>query len=187
MVRAASVPIPKFARPCNTLLCELRNQTLTCTPPSTSCSTTFKCLGGGFRAGMMGGGLRGGIVGGGFRSATVAGGFRRVSMRGGFVGSRSFALRPGFAPSFARFNRLGSSPLRLRGGAIRGRGLPLWRLVLDLATNHPWGWQRLWACEAGLKCLGRKLREEGRLLYHSRVGIYVGRPCNSAPACSRLA
>jgi hypothetical protein len=28
-----------------------------------------------------------------------------------------------------------SSPLRLRGGAIRGRGWPLWRFVLDLATN----------------------------------------------------
>jgi hypothetical protein len=41
--------------------------------------------------------------------------------------------------------------------------------------------------EAGLKCLGRKLIEEGRLLYRGRVGIYVGRPCNSAPACSRLA
>jgi hypothetical protein len=39
----------------------------------------------------------------------------------------------------------------------------------------------------GLKCLGRKLIEEGRLLYRGRVGISVGRPCNSAPACSRLA
>jgi hypothetical protein len=68
---------------------------------------TFQRLGGGFRAGMMGGGLRGGIVGGGFRSATVAGGFRGVSVRGGFVGSRSFALRPRFAPPSARFNRFG--------------------------------------------------------------------------------
>jgi hypothetical protein len=67
----------------------------------------------------MGGGLRGGIVGGGFRSATVAGGFRGVSMRGGFVGSRIDSV----------------IAARLRGGAIRGRGWPLWRLVLDLATN----------------------------------------------------
>ena len=91
-VRAASVPIPKFASPCNTLSCELRNQTL-------------------------------------------AHGHRH--------------------PRHAR----------------------------QLSSAR----QRLWACEAGLKCLGRKLREEGRLLYRGRVGIYVGRPCNSAPACSRLA
>jgi hypothetical protein len=169
MVRAASVPIPKFASPCNTLSCELRNQTLTWTPSSTSCSTTFQRPGGGFRAGMMGGGLRGGIVGGGFRSATVAGGFRgytwwvrRVPHR---FGHRRFA--------FAEV------PFAV-GVGLYGGSCWTWQPT-------PWGWQRLWACEAGLKCLGRKLREEGRLLYGGRVGIYIGRAYNSAPACSRLA
>jgi hypothetical protein len=61
----------------------------------------------------------------------------------------------------------------------------LFAVGVGLYGGSCWTW--LWACEAGLKCLGRKLREEGRLLYRGRVGIYVGRPCNSAPACSRLA
>src|SRR5262249_55705402 len=70
-------------------------------------------IGGGFRGGMMGGGFRGaafrgGMVGGGFRSAAfrpavVGGGFRSAAFRGGFVGSRSFAFRPGFAPRVNRF------------------------------------------------------------------------------------
>src|SRR5215813_12727423 len=77
--------------------------------------------GGGFRGG---GGFHAAGVGGGFRSAAfrpavVGGGFRSAAFRGGFVGSRSFAFRPGFAPrvnrfafarfhnrfAFARFNR----------------------------------------------------------------------------------
>src|SRR6266516_1119932 len=55
-------------------------------------------MGGGARGGGFGGGFRGATMGGGFRGATMGGGFR-----GGFVGSRSFAVRQGFAPRFNRF------------------------------------------------------------------------------------
>src|SRR5512133_1395311 len=70
-------------------------------------------MGGGFRGGMTGGGFRGGMgggfsgrmVGGGFRSAMVGGGFRSAGLRSGFVGSRSFAFRPGLAPRFVGDSR----------------------------------------------------------------------------------
>src|SRR5215470_11473732 len=55
--------------------------------------------GGGFRGGMAGGGFRGAA----FRPAVVGGGFRGAAFRGGFVGARSFAFRPGFAPRVNRF------------------------------------------------------------------------------------
>jgi len=80
MVGAASVPIPKFASP-------LQHTLMRTSESDTNMDTAIHVMG--------------------RRSATVAGGFRGVSMRGGFVGSRSFALRPGFAPPSARFNRYG--------------------------------------------------------------------------------
>jgi hypothetical protein len=103
-------------------------------------------MGGGFRAGMMGGGFRGGLVGGGFRSAMVGGGFRSAGVRSGFVGSRSFAFRPAFAPRFARFNRFGHRRFAFAavpfaaGVGLYGGSCWSWRPT-------PWGWQRVWTCD----------------------------------------
>jgi hypothetical protein len=103
-------------------------------------------VGGGIRGGMMGGGFRGGMVGGGFRSAMVGGGFRSAGLRSGFVGSRSFALRPGFAPRFARFNRFGHRRFAFAavpfavGVGLYGGSCWSWQPT-------PWGWQRVWACD----------------------------------------
>jgi hypothetical protein len=103
-------------------------------------------MGGGVRAGMMGGGFRGGLVGGGFRSAMVGGGFRSAGLRSGFVGSRSFAFRPGFAPRFARFNRFGHRRFAFAavpfavGVGLYGGSCWSWQPT-------PWGWQRVWACD----------------------------------------
>jgi hypothetical protein len=120
-------------------------------------------MGGGFRGGMMGGGVRGGMVGGGFRggmgaglsgrmlgggfrSAMVGGGFRSAGLRSGFVGSRSFAVRPGFAPRFARFNRFGHRRFAFAavpfavGVGLYGGSCWSWQPT-------PWGWQRVWACD----------------------------------------
>ena len=100
--------------------------------------------GGGFRAAGIGGGFRGGMVGGGFRSA---------AFRHGFVGSRSFAFRPGFAPrahrfAFARFNRFhhrrffafAAAPSFVAGVGLYGASCWSWQPT-------PWGWQRVWACD----------------------------------------
>jgi hypothetical protein len=103
-------------------------------------------MGGGVRAGMMGGGFRGGLVGGGFRSAMVGGGFRSAGLRSGFVGSRSFAFRPGLAPRFARFNRFGHRRFAFAavpfavGVGFYGGSCWSWQPT-------PWGWQRVWACD----------------------------------------
>jgi hypothetical protein len=100
-------------------------------------------MGGGVRAGMMGGGFRGGLVGGGFRSAMVGGGFRSAGLRSGFVGSRSFAFRPGFAPRFARFNRFGHRRFAFAAVPFAvGVGGSCWSW-----QPTPWGWQRVWACD----------------------------------------
>ena len=111
--------------------------------------------GGGFRAAAIGGGFRGGMVGGGFRGAAfrpavVGGGFRSPAFRGGFVGSRSFAFRPGFAPrvhrfAFARFQRFhhrrffAFAPSFVAGVGLYGASCWSWQPT-------PWGWQRVWAC-----------------------------------------
>jgi hypothetical protein len=112
-------------------------------------------MGGGVRAGMMGGGFRGGMAGGGFRSATVGGGvrspfvgagFRSAGLRSGFVGSRSFAFRPGFVPRFARFNRFGHRRFAFAavpfavGVGLYGGSCWSWQPT-------PWGWQRVWVCD----------------------------------------
>src|SRR6266566_3865969 len=106
----------------------------------------FRGGGGGFHGGMMGGGFRGGMGGGGFRGAMVGGGFRGAGLRSGFVGSRRFAFRPGFAPRFARFNRLGhrrfafaAAPFAV-GVGLYGGSCWTWQPT-------PWGWQRVWACD----------------------------------------
>jgi hypothetical protein len=133
-------------------------------------------IGGGFRGGMVGGGFRGaafrggvvgggfrgaafrgGVAGGGFRSAAfrggvAGGGFRSAAFRRGFVGSRSFAFRPAFAPrvnrfAFARFNRFhrrrffafAAAPF-VAGVGLYGGSCLSWQLT-------PWGWQRVWACD----------------------------------------
>ena len=111
--------------------------------------------GGGFRAAAIGGGFRGGMVGGGFRGAAFrpavgGGGFRSPAFRGGFVGSRSFAFRPGFAPrvhrfAFARFQRFhhrrffAFAPSFVAGVGLYGASCWSWQPT-------PWGWQRVWAC-----------------------------------------
>jgi hypothetical protein len=103
-------------------------------------------IGGGVRAGMMGGGFRGGLVGRGFRGGMVGGGFRSAGLRSGFVGSRSFAFRPGFAPRFARFNRFGHRRFAFAavpfavGVGLYGGSCWSWQPT-------PWGWQRVWACD----------------------------------------
>jgi hypothetical protein len=112
-------------------------------------------MGGGVRAGMMGGGFRGGMAGGGFRSATVGGGvrspfvgagFRSAGLRSGFVGSRSFAFRPGFVPRFARFNRFGHR--RFAFAAVPfAVGVGLYGASCLSWQPTPWGWQRVWVCD----------------------------------------
>jgi hypothetical protein len=101
--------------------------------------------GGGARGAMMGGGFRGGSFGGGFRAASVGG------FRGGFVGSRSFAVRPGFRPgfnrfAFARFHRFNRFH-RFRRARFAFAAVPFavgyscWRW-----RPTPWGWTRVWVC-----------------------------------------
>jgi len=127
-------------------------------------------IGGGFRGGMMGGGFRGaafrgGMVGGGFRGAAfrpavVGGGFRSAAFRGGFVGSRSLAFRPGFAPrvnrfafarfhnrfAFARFNRFHHRRFFAFAAAPFVAGVGLYGASCWSWQPTPWGWQRVWAC-----------------------------------------
>jgi len=127
--------------------------------------------GGGFRGGMAGGGFRGaafrgGMVGGGFRSAAfrpavVGGGFRGAAFRGGFVGARSFAFRPGFAPrvnrfafarfhnrfAFARFNRFHHRRFFAFAAAPFVAGVGLYGASCWSWQPTPWGWQRVWACD----------------------------------------
>ena len=124
-----------------------------------------------FRGGMVGGGFRGaafrpGVVGGGFRSgafrpAVVGGGFRSAAFRGGFVGSRSFAFRPGFAPrvnrfafarfhnrfAFARFNRFHHRRFFAFAAAPFVAGVGLYGASCWSWQPTPWGWQRVWACD----------------------------------------
>ena len=142
-------------------------------------------IGGGFRGGMAGGGFRGaafrgGMVGGGFRSAAfrpamvgggfrsgafrpavVGGGFRSAAFRGGFVGARSFAFRPGFAPrvnrfafarfhnrfAFARFNRFHHRRFFAFAAAPFVAGVGLYGASCWSWQPTPWGWQRVWACD----------------------------------------
>ena len=142
-------------------------------------------IGGGFRGGMMGGGFRGaafrgGMVGGGFRGAAfrpamvgggfrsgafrpavVGGGFRSPAFRGGFVGARSFAFRPGFAPrvnrfafarfhnrfAFARFNRFHHRRFFAFAAAPFVAGVGLYGASCWSWQPTPWGWQRVWACD----------------------------------------
>jgi len=130
-------------------------------------------IGGGFRGGMMGGGFRGaafrgGMVGGGFRGAAfrpavVGGGFRSAAFRGGFVGSRSLAFRPGFAPrvnrfafarfhnrfAFARFNRFHHRRFFAFAAAPFVAGVGLYGASCWSWQPTPWGWQRVWACGDG--------------------------------------
>src|SRR5260221_920507 len=108
-------------------------------------------VGGGFRSAAVGGGFRSAAISGGFRSAAIGGGFRSPAFRGGFVGSRSFAFRPGFAPrvnrfAFARFNRFhhrrfafAAVPF-VAGVGLYGGSCWSWQPT-------PWGWQRVWACD----------------------------------------
>ena len=118
-------------------------------------------IGGGFRGGAVGGGFRGaafrgGVVGGGFRSAAfrpavVGGGFRSAAFRHGFVGSRSFAFRPGFAPrahrfAFARFNRFHHRRFFAFAAAPFVAGVGLYGASCWSWQPTPWGWQRVWAC-----------------------------------------
>jgi len=142
-------------------------------------------IGGGFRGGMAGGGFRGaafrgGMVGGGFRGAAfrpamvgggfrsgafrpavVGGGFRSAAFRGGFVGARSFAFRPGFAPrvnrfafarfhnrfAFARFNRFHHRRFFAFAAAPFVAGVGLYGASCWSWQPTPWGWQRVWACD----------------------------------------
>ena len=103
--------------------------------------------GGGFR----GGGFHGAAIGGGFRGGVVGGGFRSAAFRGGFVGSRSFAFRPGFAPrvnrfAFARFNRFHNR--RFAFAAVPfGVGVGLYGGSCWSWQPTPWGWQRVWTCD----------------------------------------
>ena len=103
--------------------------------------------GGGFR----GGGFHGAAIGGGFRGGMVGGGFRSAAFRGGFVGSRSFAFRPGFAPrvnrfAFARFNRFHNR--RFAFAAVPfGVGVGLYGGSCWSWQPTPWGWQRVWTCD----------------------------------------
>src|SRR5262249_33448304 len=118
-------------------------------------------MGGGFRGGMVGGGFRGaafrgGVVGGGFRGAAfppagVGGGFRSRAFRQGFVGSRSFAFRPGFAPrahgfAFAGFNRFHHRRFFAFAAAPFAAGVGLYGASCWSWQPTPWGWQRVWAC-----------------------------------------
>jgi hypothetical protein len=101
---------------------------------------------------MAGGGFRGAAFA---RSAPVGGGFRNPAFRGGFVGARSFAFRPGFAPrvnrfAFARFNRFhrrrffafAAAPFVAGVGLYGAYGASCWSW-----QPTPWGWQRVWACD----------------------------------------
>src|SRR5262249_327629 len=108
-------------------------------------------VGGGFRGGAIGGGFRGAAVGGGFRSAAIGGGFRSPAFRGGFVGARSFAVRPGFAPRVNRF-----AFARLRGFGHRRFAFAAVPFVAGVGLYGgscwswqptPWGWQRVWGCD----------------------------------------
>src|SRR5262245_23400999 len=114
-------------------------------------------IGGGFRGGgFRGAAFRGGVVGGGFRSAAfrpavVGGGFRSAAFRHGFVGSRSFAFRPGFAPrahrfAFARFNRFHHRRFFAFAAAPFAAGVGLYGASCWSRQPTPWGWQRVWAC-----------------------------------------
>jgi hypothetical protein len=114
-------------------------------------------IGGGFRGGgFRGAAFRGGVVGGGFRSAAfrpavVGGGFRSAAFRHGFVGSRSFAFRPGFAPrahrfAFARFNRFHHRRFFAFAAAPFVAGVGLYGASCWSWQPTPWGWQRVWAC-----------------------------------------
>ena len=106
-------------------------------------------MGGG--GGFHGGGFHGGM-GGGFRGAAVGGGFRSAAFRGGFVGSRSFAFRPGFAPrvnrfAFARFHRFHNRRFFAFAAAPFVAGVGLYGGSCWSWQPTPWGWQRVWDCD----------------------------------------
>jgi hypothetical protein len=109
-------------------------------------------VGGGFRSAAVGGGFRSAAISGGFRSAAIGGGFRSPAFRGGFVGSRSFAFRPGFAPrvnrfAFARFNRFHNRRFFAFAAAPFVAGVGLYGGSCWSWQPTPWGWQRVWACD----------------------------------------
>src|SRR6266498_1552620 len=83
--------------------------------------------------------------------AAVGGGFRGSAFRGGFVGSRSFAFRPGFAPrfnrfAFARFHRFHNRRFFAFAAAPFVAGVGLYGGSCWSWQPTPWGWQRVWAC-----------------------------------------
>jgi hypothetical protein len=109
-------------------------------------------IGGGFRGAAIGGGFRSAAIGGGFRSAAIGGGLRGPAFRGGFVGSRSFAFRPGFAPrvnrvAFARFHRFHNRRFFAFAAAPFVSGVGLYGGSCWSWQPTPWGWQRVWACD----------------------------------------
>jgi len=91
----------------------------------------------------------------------VGGGFRGAAFRGGFVGARSFAFRPGFAPrvnrfafarfhnrfAFARFNRFHHRHFSVVAAAPFAAGVGLYGASCWNWQPTPWGWQRVWACD----------------------------------------
>jgi hypothetical protein len=82
----------------------------------------------------------------------VGGGFRSAAFRGGFVGSRSFAFRPGFAPrvnrfAFARFNRFHNRRFFAFAAAPFVAGVGFYGASCWSWQPTPWGWQRVWACD----------------------------------------
>jgi hypothetical protein len=118
--------------------------------------------GGGFHGGgFHGGGFRAAGIGAGFRGGMVGGGFRSAAFRGGFVGSRSFAFRPGFAPrvnrfafarfnnrvAFARINRFHNRRFFAFAAAPFVAGVGLYGASCWSWQPTPWGWQRVWACD----------------------------------------
>jgi hypothetical protein len=82
----------------------------------------------------------------GAKAASAHQRFRGAGLRSGFVGSHSFALRPGFAPRFARFNRFGHRRFAFAavpfavGFGLYGGSCWTWQPT-------PWGWQRVWVCD----------------------------------------
>src|SRR5262245_2544759 len=109
-------------------------------------------IGGGFRGAAIGGGFHRAAIGGGFHRAAIGGGFRIAAFRGGFVGPRSFAFRPGFAPrvnrfAFARFHRFHNRRFFAFAAAPFVAGVGLYGGSCWSWQPTPWGWQRVWACD----------------------------------------
>ena len=104
------------------------------------------------RGAAIGGGFRGAALGGGFRSAAIGRGFRGSAFRGRFVGARSFAFRPGFAPrvnrfAFGRFHRFRDRRFFAFAAAPFVAGVGLYGASCLSWQPTPWGWQRVWACD----------------------------------------